>query len=74
MTFDYSALRRKIVEIYKTQGRFAARMNLTEHTISSKLNNLWEWKQSEIIRACEVLAIPESDIPGYFFQKDGSNR
>lgn len=69
MAYDYSALCGKIVEICKTQSAFAARMNLSERTVSLKLNNLRTWKQPEIVKACEVLAIPDSDIARYFFKK-----
>lgn len=69
MAYDYSALCGKIVEICRTQGAFAERMNLSERSISLKLNNARAWKQPEIIRACEILGIEDSDIARYFFKK-----
>lgn len=69
MAYDYSALCGRIVEICKTQGAFATKMNLSERSISLKLNNARAWKQPEIIKACEVLGIPDSEIARYFFKK-----
>lgn len=69
MAYDYSALCGKIVEVFRTQSAFATKMNLSERSISLKLNNIRTWKQHEIVRACEVLGIPESDISRYFFKK-----
>lgn len=67
MPYDYSLLCGRITTICKTQGVFAKRMGISEHTISKKLNGLAEWKQSEILKACEVLCIALCDIPLYFF-------
>lgn len=67
MGFDYSRLDGKITEITGTRKLFADKMNLSERSISLKMNNKIQWKQSEIEKACQVLRIPASDIPLYFF-------
>lgn len=67
MIFDYSKLCGRITEKYKTQGNFAKAMGPSESTISAKLNNKYEFSQSEIIRAVEVLELNSADIPIYFF-------
>ena len=67
MAFNYSKLLGRIVEICGTQANFAEAMNLSERTISLKLNNKINWKQSEIEQACSVLQIHYCDIPAYFF-------
>ena len=67
MAFNYSKLLGRIVEICGTQANFAEAMSLSERTISLKLNNKINWKQSEIEQACSVLQIPYCDIPAYFF-------
>lgn len=63
----YSALNGKIVEKYGTQTEFAKAMELSQRTISLKLNSKIDWKTSEIIRACDLLEIEKEEIPKYFF-------
>lgn len=67
MSFNYSKLTGKIVEVFGTQLRFSEAMGLSERTISLKLNSKVEWKQGEINKACSLLGIDISDIPAYFF-------
>ena len=67
MPYDYKKLLGRIVEKVGTQSNFAKLMELSERTISLKLNGKVGWKQSEIAKACEVLAIEDCDIPIYFF-------
>lgn len=67
MSYNYSSLSGKIVEKFGTQYRFAEAMGLSEHTISQKLNKKQQWKQNEILKACELLEIRKEEIPKYFF-------
>lgn len=67
MPYNYSKLLGRIVEKIGTQSNFADRMGLSERTISLKLNGKVGWKQCEIVKACEVLSIEDSEIPAYFF-------
>ena len=67
MAFDYSKLLGKIKEVYGTQGDFAAAIDMSEKTLSMKLNNKLAWKQTEIIKGCELLHISSKDIHRYFF-------
>lgn len=67
MSFNYAKLLGKIKEVYGTQGLFAEDMKMSERTLSSKLNNRHAWKQSEIIKACELLGISNEKIHLYFF-------
>lgn len=67
MPYDYSKLSGRIVEKYETQAKFANAMNLSERTISLKLNKKIGWKQVEISKACELLEIDVEKIPEYFF-------
>lgn len=69
MGYDYCKLSGKIKEIYNTQNAFASDMNLSDRTISLKLNNKLQWKQLEIDTASELLGIKKKDIPEYFFNK-----
>ena len=67
MPYNYKKLLGRIVEKIGTQSCFADKMELSERTISLKLNGKVSWKQSEIAKACEVLEIKDEDIPAYFF-------
>lgn len=67
MAFDYRKLLGRITEKAGTQANFAKKMNLSERTVSLKLNGKVVFKQDEIIRASEVLEIPKEEIGIYFF-------
>jgi hypothetical protein len=67
MPYNYSKLLGRIVEKVGTQGVFAEKMDLSERSVSLKLNGKTGWKQSEIARACAVLDIRDEEIPAYFF-------
>lgn len=67
MEYDYDKLIGKIAEKFRTRGRFAAAMGVSERTLSLKMNNRIDFTQDEIIKACEILEIKHSDIPIYFF-------
>ena len=69
MPYDYSKLIGRIVEKYGSRGRFAIQMPLSERSLSLKLNGVIGWKQSEIDRACKLLAIPMTQISDYFFKR-----
>lgn len=67
MAYDYSKLNGRIIEICGTQATFAERMNLSERSVSLKLNNKVPWKQPEMQKAAHVLEFPETEIQTYFF-------
>ena len=67
MSFDYSKLRGKIREVYKTQEAFANAMGCSTATISGKLNCNVDFSQEEIAKAVDVLNLELDDIPAYFF-------
>lgn len=67
MTYDYSKLNGKIVEVYNTRYRFAEAMGWSNHTMSCKLNNKVPWRQADIEKAVRLLSINKSDIGDYFF-------
>lgn len=68
MPYDYSKLNGRIIEVCGTQAVFAQRMNLSERTVSLKLNGKVGWKQTEIASACDILGITTTEIPSYFFK------
>ena len=67
VAYDYSKLNGKIIEVYGTRGAFAEAMEVSDRTISLKLNNLTSWKQPEITKACKLLNLEQSEIQDYFF-------
>lgn len=67
LIYDYSKLNGKIHEVFGKCAAFAAAMNLSERSLSLKLNNKVGWKQQEIDLACELLGIPDCEIGIYFF-------
>ena len=65
--FDYSRLLGKIKEKCNTQNEFARQMKMSRTSLSKRLNNLIDFTSDEILRACKILEIGDSDIPLYFF-------
>lgn len=68
MTFDYSNLSGRIVAKYGTQYNFAIAIGLSERSLSLKLNNKVPWKNTEIMKAVNLLEIEPEEIPIYFFK------
>ncbi len=67
MSFDYSKLLGRIVEIYGTRAAFGDAMGWAGSTLWAKLHNKVEWTQREIKRGAELLRIEDCDISLYFF-------
>lgn len=65
--FDFNKLRGRIKEKFGSESEFARKMGLSRSTMSQKLNNVWDFSSSEIIKACDLLDIEYNDIPIYFF-------
>lgn len=65
--FDYSKLRGRIVEKYRTLGTFAEAMGWSIQTQQKKLSGSIAWTQDDIIKAIVLLDLEASDIPTYFF-------
>lgn len=68
MPYDYSKLYGIIAEKCGTQAVFAQKMELSERSVSLKLNGKIGWKQAEIAKACAILDISAENIPSYFFK------
>ena len=64
---DYSKLKGRIREKYKTHEAFAKAMGMSLATLSKKLNNQSQWACSEIMKACELLGISLAEAHLYFF-------
>jgi transcriptional regulator with XRE-family HTH domain len=66
-SFDYSKLRGKIKEVFGTQDKFAKALGIGRVSLSQRLNNILDFSQEEINKACEILGISKEDISIYFF-------
>lgn len=71
--YDYSKLNGRIVEIFGTQGKFSEAMELSERSISLKLNNRVPFSQNDIKKSAELLNIPIGEISDYFFCENNSD-
>ncbi len=67
MSFNYNKLRGRIVELFGSQTEFAKAMKWSERTLSLKLNGKISWKQTDIVKAVELLKLTDNDISEYFF-------
>ena len=67
--FNYNKLKGRITEVCGTQSSFAESMNLSNASVSQKLNGKQYFSQEEITEACEILKIPPADIGAYFFAR-----
>lgn len=72
MGFAYNKLKGKIKEVYGTQEAFAIAMGMGRTTLHSKLHNITEFTQSEMLRALELLHLEKADIDIYFFYPESS--
>lgn len=64
---SYPKLRGAIREKFGTQAAFAEAMEMSENTLSCKLNGKTEWTRQEIETACRLLDIPLAEAHAYFF-------
>jgi len=67
---SYAKLRGRIKEVYGTQSAFAKAINMSNVSVSHRLNGKLEWKSVEIVKACQALNIPLSENAEYFFTKE----
>jgi len=66
--WDYSKLKGRIKEKYDTQQKFVEALGiLSDTSITYKLSNQTEFKQSEIYKIMKILEIDDSEIKAYFF-------
>lgn len=69
--FDYSKLKGRVIEKVGSLKRYAELLNISDTSISNKLNNKVPFTQDEIFRSADidVLDIKLDDIKLYFFAK-----
>ena len=68
-TFDYCKLKGRIIEKFGTQGKFALANQLSDRSMSLKMNNGIGLSQEEILKWCTLLDNEKADIPLYFFNQ-----
>lgn len=64
---DYSKLLGRMKEKKLRQTDAAEKIGVSAATMNLKLNGHTDFKQGEIRKLCEVLEIPDEEIPAYFF-------
>lgn len=67
MVFNYDKLVGLMREKKVTQEMLALKIGNTPTTLSFKLNNKANFKQSEIVKICDYLGIAGENIGTYFF-------
>lgn len=69
LRYDFSRLRRLIVELYGSIPAFAVDMGLSARTVEAKLSNRSYWKLAEIMLACDLLGIPDREVDACFYSR-----
>lgn len=69
MNFVYNKLRGKIVEMFGSQKEFSKQINLSEQSVTAKLNGRSDFSQEDIIRWSNALEIKLDEIGAYFFSQ-----
>ncbi len=67
METDYSFLRGQIRAKCKTLAAFAEAIKVSNTALMDKLSGRSEFKQSEMVRALEVLDLPDEAMTDLFF-------
>jgi transcriptional regulator with XRE-family HTH domain len=67
--YNYSCLLGKMRERGYTQQRLAKELGISETSLNFSLNNKRNFKQDEMIKAAQLLGIPQRELAKYFFTK-----
>ena len=67
MAYNYRKLIGRIIEKFGSRAAFAKAAEISEHTLSKKLNNKAKLSQDDISLWCSLLEIPETEAYPYFF-------
>ena len=68
MEFDFSKLIGRIIERFGSRKAFAEALEISDGTLSGKLNNKVKFSTPEIKQACALLDIAPEEIGRYFFE------
>lgn len=69
MKFNYSKLRGKIIEVYGSQKMFSKVINLSEQSITAKLNGRSDFSQDDILKWGNALCLNKEEFGTYFFNQ-----
>lgn len=69
MEFNYNKLRGRIIEIFGSQKAFSKKINLSEQSITAKLNGRSDFSQNDILKWSNALNMDKKDIGIYFFNQ-----
>lgn len=61
MKYNFDKLKGKIKEVFNTQNDFAEAMGIAPNTLSSKLNNQFDFSSNEISKAVDLLKISSAE-------------
>lgn len=70
MTYNYNKLKGRIIEKCGTQKEFAKAEQMSENSLTAKLQNKRTWTQEEIDKAVTILEIVPTEICEYFFCRE----
>lgn len=74
MKYNFDKLKGKIKEVFNTQNDFAEAMGIAPNTLSSKLNNQFDFSSNEISKAVDLLKINSAEEAWtIFFTKQVEN-
>lgn len=65
--FKYQKLLGRLKEKGLSQFQLAQNIGIAEATLNAKLNGKSYFRQNEIVKICESLDIPGSEVNAYFF-------
>ena len=68
---DYSKLKGRIAQKGLNQKDLASLIGVSEGQFSKKMSGEYVFKQSEILKICNILDIAASQIGEYFFSRKG---
>lgn len=67
---NYWKLKGQIIAKHQTIDNFAKELGISRHTAYNKLKGKTAIKPNEIVKWCDILDIPKSEIADYFFCND----
>lgn len=68
MAYKTDKLKARIVEKYGDQKTFAEALGMNESTLSRLLTEGKDWKGSMLMKAIDLLEIPQTQVDSYFFE------
>ena len=68
MTYKTDKLKARIVDKFGDQKTFAEALGMNESTLSRLLAEGRDWKGSMLMKAIDLLEIPQTQVDAYFFE------